>query len=52
MQYAKLFHDHMTSSSGQEYFKGFTLYRYGVHLGKLTLTIYANLCSPSHGGFL
>ena len=46
MLHAK-FQDHRTSGSGEEYFfKVFTIYGCGGHLGHVTLTIYINFHSP------
>ena len=42
--------DQRTSGSGEEDFKGFlTIYGCGGHLGHVTLMIYTNFGSPSHG---
>ena len=41
------FQDHRTSGSGEEdFFKVFTIYGHGGHLGHATFTIYINLLSP------
>ena len=46
MLYAK-FQDHRTSGSGEEYFfKVFTIYGHGGHLGHVTWTIYINCYYP------
>ena len=45
MLHAK-FQDHRTSGSGEEFFKVFTIYGHGGHLGHVTLTIYINFRSP------
>ena len=45
MLHAK-FQDHRTSGSGEEYFKVYTIYGHGGHLGNVTLTIYINFRSP------
>ena len=46
MLHAK-FQDHRTSGSGEEYFfKVFTIYGHGGHLGHVTWTIYINFRSP------
>ena len=46
MLHAK-FQDHRTSGSGEEdFFKVFTIYGHGGHLGHVTWTIYTNLRSP------
>ena len=40
------FQDHRTSGSGEEdFFKVFTIYGHGGHLGNVTWTIYINFCS-------
>ena len=46
MLHAK-FQDHRTSGSGEEdFFKVFTIYGHGGHLGHVTWTIYTNFRSP------
>ena len=46
MLHAK-FQDHRTSDSGEEdFFKVFTIYGHGGHLGDVTWTIYINFRSP------
>ena len=40
------FQDHRTTVSGEDFFKVFTIYGPGGHLGHATLTIYINFCSP------
>ena len=46
MLHAK-FQDHRTSGSGEEdFFKVFTIYGHGDHLGHVTWTIYINFRSP------
>ena len=46
MLHAK-FQYHRTSGSGERrFFKVFTIYGHGGHLGHVTWTIYINLCSP------
>ena len=41
------FQDHRTSGSGEEdFFKVFTIYGHGGHLGHVTWTIYINFLSP------
>ena len=46
MLHAK-FQDHRTSGSGEEdFFKVFTIYGHGGHLGHVTWTIYINFRSP------
>ena len=46
MLHAK-FQDHRTFGSGEEdFFKVFTIYGHGGHLGHGTWTIYINFCSP------
>ena len=41
------FQDHRTPGSGKEgFFKVFTIYRHGGHLGHVTWTIYINFGSP------
>ena len=45
MLHAK-FQDHRTSGSGEDFFKDFTIYGHGGHLGHVTWTIYINFCSP------
>ena len=46
MLHAK-FQDHRTSGSGEEdFFKVFTIYGHGGHLGHVTWTIYTNFHSP------
>ena len=45
MLHAK-FQDHRTSCSGKVFFKDFTIYGHGGHLGHVTWTIYVNFCSP------
>ena len=41
------FQDHMTSGSGEEdFFKVFTIYGYGGHLGHATWSIYMDFRSP------
>ena len=41
------FQDHRTSGSGEEdFFKVFTIYGRGGHLGHVTLNIYTNFLSP------
>ena len=45
MLHAK-FEDHRTCGSGEDFFKVFTMYGHGGHLGHVTLTIYINFCSP------
>ena len=46
MLHAK-FQDHRTSgSAGEDFFKVFTIYGHGGHLGHVTWTIYINFCSP------
>ena len=46
MLHAK-FQDHRTSGSGEEdFFKVFTIYGQGRHLGHVTWTIYINFRSP------
>ena len=46
MLHAK-FQDHRTFGSGEEdFFKVFTIYGHGGHLGHVTWTIYTNFCSP------
>ena len=45
MLHAK-FQYHMTYASGEEDFKGFTIYRHGGYLGHVTWTIYIKKISP------
>ena len=45
MLHAKI-QDHRTSGSGEDFFKVFTIYGHGGHLGHVTWTIYINFCSP------
>ena len=46
MLHAK-FQDHRTSGSGEgNFFKVFTIYGHGGHLGDVTWTIYTNFPSP------
>ena len=45
MLHAK-FQDHETSGSGEDFFKVFTIYGHGGHLGHVTWTIYINFGSP------
>ena len=45
MLHAK-FQNHRTSGSGEEDFKGFTIYGHDGHLGHVTWTIYINFHSP------
>ena len=45
MLHAK-FPDHRTSGSGEDFFKVFTIYGRGGHLGHVTWTIYTNFRSP------
>ena len=45
MLYAK-FYDHRTSGSGEEIFKGFTIFVYGGHLGHVTKTIFTKFMFP------
>ena len=46
MLHAK-FQDHRTSDSGEgDFFKVFTIYGHGGHLGHVTWTIYINFRSP------
>ena len=45
MLHAKV-QDHMTSGSGEDFFKVFTIYRQCSHLGHVTWTIYINFRSP------
>ena len=46
MLHAK-FQDHRISGSGEEeFFKVFSIYGHGGHLGHVTWTIYINLLSP------
>ena len=41
------FQDHRTSASGvEDFFKVFTIYWHGGHLGHVNWTIYINFCSP------
>ena len=41
------FQNHWPSGSGEEvFFKGFSIYSNGGHLGHVTLTIYINFLSP------
>ena len=41
------FQDHRTSDSGEDdFFKVFTIYGHGGHLGHVTWTIYINFLSP------
>ena len=40
------FQDHRTSGSGEDFFKVFTIYGHGGHLGHVTWTIYINFLSP------
>ena len=40
------FHDHRTSGSGEEFFKVFTIFGHGGHLGHVTWTIYIDFLSP------
>ena len=40
------FQDHRTSGSGEDFFKVFTIYGHGGHLGHVTWTIYINFRSP------
>ena len=44
MVHAK-FQDHRTSGSGEDFFKDFTIYGHGGHLGRVTCTIYTNFLS-------
>ena len=46
------FQDHQTFGSGEDFFKVFTIYRHGGHLGHVTLTIWTNFRSLSQGGFI
>ena len=51
MLHAK-FQDHRTSGSGEEdFFKVFTIYGHGGHLGNVTWTFYINFRSPFHRRF-
>ena len=45
MLHAKI-QDYRTSGSGEDFFKVFTIYGHGGHLGHVTWTIYINFCSP------
>ena len=47
MLHAK-FQDHTcrTSDSGEDFFRIFTIYGHGGHLGHVTSTIFINFCSP------
>ena len=40
------FQDHRTSGSGEEFFKVFTIYEHGGHLGQVTKIIYITFLSP------
>ena len=40
-----MFQDHRTSGSGEEFFKVFTIYGHGDHLGHVTCTIYIKFLS-------
>ena len=45
MLHAK-FQDHRTSGSGEDFFKVFTIYGHGGHLGHVTWTVYITFRSP------
>ena len=40
------FRGNRPAGSGEDFFKVFTKYGRGGHLGHVTLTIYTNFCSP------
>ena len=46
MLHTKFHRNRPAGSGGEDFFKVFTIYGHGGHLGHKTWTIYTNFCSP------